>query len=173
MHRDFSLASPRPLTRRPSLCIALASLLFRAQRFVHSLAVYFLLLAVFSRCLYLSFSVRSAALFRTPLLLGCPLSDRGRSRASAAADGCGIGVRQILLSGYEGVSRTQGHPCPFSLFSRLVARPLAFCFLSHSLTPLASFSSFLLAFAPHTPFRIPVISPFPFKPSFFFSRCSN
>ena len=172
MHHDFSLASPRPLTRCPSLCIALASTLFRAQRFVHSPAVHCLLL-VFSRYPYLSFSVRSAALFRRPLLLGCPLSDRGRSRASAAADGCGIGVRQILLSGYEGVSRTQGHPCHFSPLSRLVARPLAFCFLSHSLTPLASFSSFLLAFAPHTPFRIPVISPFPFKPSFFFSRCSN
>ena len=86
---------------------------------------------------------------------------------------CSVGVRQILLSGYEGVSRTQGHPCPFSPLSRLVARPLASCFLSHSLTRLASFSSFLLAFASHTPFRIPAISPFPFKPSFFFSRCSN
>ena len=39
MHRDFSLASPRPLTCCPSLYTAFAFLLFRAQRFVHSPAV--------------------------------------------------------------------------------------------------------------------------------------
>ena len=136
------------------------------------------LLSIFSHLLF------SPAVFIFPFLFA-PLCSADPSFWGALfPTAAGVGPRQQRTAAVsefvrsscqamKGLSRTQGHPCPFSPLSRLVARPLAFCFLPHSLTPLASFSSFLLAFASHVPFRIPAISPFPFKPSFFFSRCSN
>ena len=144
--RFFLWRRVAPLTRCPSLCFALASPLFRAQRFVHSPAVYFLLLAVFSRCPYLFFSVRPTALFRRPLLTVAGVGP------SAAADGCGVGVCRILLSGYVGLSRTRGHPC------QLGCAPARFLFLFHThsrpLPALVPFSLLsLLAYAFSQPSR--------------------
>ena len=113
MHCDFSLASPRPLTRCPSLCTALEFPLFHAQRFVHSPAVHFPLLVVFPRCLYLIFPVRSAAFVPQTPPFGVPSSRPRQESGLGRSRCCGVGVRRILLSGYVGVSRTQGHRQPF------------------------------------------------------------
>jgi hypothetical protein len=77
-------------------------------------------------------------LLRRPLLLGFPLFDRDRSRASAAADAA---VSEFVRPFCQ--ARTQGHRY-ISPLARSAVCPLVFRFLLHSLTLLASFSSFVL-----------------------------
>ena len=85
-----------------------------------------------------------------PSFWGALFPRRGRSRASAATDSCGVGVRRILLSAMWGESHSGASLSRFS--------------------PLASFSSFLLAFPSHTPFRnppaLPTVILFPLHPFF-------
>ena len=87
--------------QKSDLCTAV---LFLASRRTIALcarpAVPFPLSVGFSRSLLLSSRASSAVSSAGPFW-GTRFSDRGRSRTSAAVVCCGVGVRRILLSGYE------------------------------------------------------------------------
>jgi hypothetical protein len=129
------------------------------------------LFIVFSCCflpLPLSFlSVCSAALFRRPLLLGCSLSDRDRRRASAAATDAAVSE---FVGSSSRLCKGESHSGASLALSPLLLgrlRALAFYSLSHSLTPVTSFSSFFLLLLRIRLFRpVPAIPPFLLKPYF-------